>query len=137
MRHISTRIWIARLLIGFVTVWNLQAAFAFIFAPSGFVRAYELSGIPGEAAIRGFGVLFLMWNVPYLFAVKDPVRYQLALTFALLMQFIGLIGETYILSTLTVEHTLLKTSILRFIVFDGMGLLLLAIARLFVEDKKS
>jgi hypothetical protein len=41
------------------------------------------------------------------------------------------------LSTLTVEHTLLKTSILRFIVFDGMGLLLLAIARLFVEDKKS
>jgi len=77
MCHISIRIWIARLLIGFVTAWNLQAAFVFIFAPSGFVRAYELSGIPGEAAIRGFGILFLMWNVPYLFAVKDPIRYQL------------------------------------------------------------
>jgi len=137
MRHISTRIWIARPLIGFVTAWNLQAAFVFIFAPSGFVRAYELSGIPGEAAIRGFGVLFLMWNVPYLFALKDPIRYQLALTFAVLMQFIGLIGETYILSTLTADHAMLQTSILRFIIFDGAGLLLLAIARLVVQDKKS
>ena len=133
MPKASLRPWIARLLIGFVTAWNLQAAFVFIFAPSGFVRAYELSGIPGEAAIRGFGVLFLMWNVPYLFALKDPIRYQLALTFAVLMQFIGLIGETYILSTMTVEHTLLKTSILRFISFDGAGLILLVIARLMIN----
>ena len=128
MRHISIRIWIARLLIGLVTAWNLQAAFAFIFAPSGFVRAYELSGTAGEAAIRGFGILFLMWNVPYLFAVKDPIRYQLALTFALLMQSIGLIGETYIYFTLPADHAMLENSILRFIVFDGAGLVLLAMA---------
>jgi len=128
MRHISIRIWIARLLIGLVTAWNLQAAFAFIFAPSGFFRAYELSGTAGEAAIRGFGILFLMWNVPYLFAVKDPIRYQLALTFALLMQFIGLIGETYIYFTLPADHAMLENSILRFVVFDGAGLVLLAMA---------
>ena len=128
MRHISTRIWIIRLLIGIVTAWNLQAAFTFIFAPSGFVRAYELSGTAGEAAIRGFGILFLMWNVPYLFAVKDPIRYQLALTFALLMQSIGLIGETYIYFTLPADHAMLENSILRFIVFDGVGLALLAMA---------
>jgi len=128
MRHISTRIWIIRLLIGIVTAWNLQAAFTFIFAPSGFVRAYELSGTAGEAAIRGFGILFLMWNVPYLFAVKDPIRYQLALTFALLMQSIGLIGETYIYFTLPADHAMLENSILRFIVFDGAGLVLLAMA---------
>jgi hypothetical protein len=128
MPHTSTRLWIARLLIGIVTAWNLQAAFAFIFAPSGFVRAYELSGAAGEAAIRGFGVLFLMWNVPYLFALKSPTRYQLALTFALLMQFIGLIGETYIYFTLPTGHTVLESSILRFIIFDGAGLFLLAVA---------
>jgi len=128
MRHISTRIWIIRLLIGLVTAWNLQAAFVFIFAPSGFVRAYELSGIPGEAAIRGFGILFLMWNVPYFFAVKHPICYQLALTFALLMQSIGLIGETYIYFTLPADHAMLENSILRFIVFDGVGLALLAMA---------
>jgi len=137
MPKTSLRPWIPRLLIGIVAAWNLQAAFAFIFSPSGFVHAYELSGAAGEAAIRGFGVLFLMWNVPYLFAVKDPIRYQLALAFALLMQGIGLIGETYIFSTLTVEHTLLKTSILRFIIFDGVGLILLAIARGMMQDKKS
>jgi len=46
----------------------------------------------------------------------------------LLMQFIGLIGETYIYFTLPADHVLLETSILRFIIFDGAGLALLAMA---------
>jgi hypothetical protein len=135
MHNISTRLWVARLLIGIVILWNLQSAFVFIFNPSRFVQAYELSGTAGEAAIRGFGILFLMWNVPYLFALKDPLRYQLALTFALLMQSIGLIGESYILSTVAIEHILLRNSILRFIIFDGLGLLLLAIAYWITKTK--
>jgi hypothetical protein len=122
------RTWFVRLLIGVVTAWNLQAAFVFIISPGDIVHAYELSGAAGEAAIRGFGVLFLMWNVPYLYAVKDPIRHQLALTFALLMQGIGLLGESYIFSTLTAEHIQLRNSILRFIIFDGIGLVLLFIA---------
>jgi hypothetical protein len=129
------RIWISRLLIGMVTAWNLQAAFIFIFSPGAFVRAYELSGEAGEAAVRGVGVLFLMWNIPYLFALFDPIRFQLALYFALLMQLIGLIGESYILSTLSTEHVGLRNSITRFIAFDGMGLLLLALAYLLVKNK--
>jgi hypothetical protein len=129
------RTWIARLLIGIVTAWNLQAAFIFIFSPGRFVSAYELSGAAGEAAMRGVGVLFLMWNVPYLFALQNPVRYRLALCFALLMQFVGLIGESYILSTLSVEHVLLRNSIFRFITFDGAGLLFLALAYLLVRNK--
>ena len=131
------RLWIVRLLIFIVTAWNLQAALVFIFSPVRFVNAYELSGIAGEAAIRGFGLLFLMWNVPYVFAVKDPIRYQLALTFALLMQSIGLIGESYILFSLTPEHILLRSSILRFITFDGIGLLLLAVSWQLLKDKKT
>ena len=95
------RILIIRLLIGIVTVWNLQAAFIFIFAPGRYVSSYELSGIAGETVVRGIGVLFVMWNVPYLFALQNPIRYQLALSFALLMQFVGLIGESYILSTIS------------------------------------
>jgi hypothetical protein len=131
------RLWISRLLVGIVTAWNLQAAFAFIFSPAGFVSAYELSGVAGEAAIRGFGVLFLMWNIPYLFSVKDPVRYKLALTCAVLMQSVGLIGESYILSTLTLEHALLRNSILRFIAFDGTGLLLLIGAWLLARKRET
>ena len=128
--------WLSRLLIGLVTAWNLQAAIAFIFTPSGFVRAYELSDIPGEAAIRGVGVLFLMWNVPYLFAVVDPVRYRLALTLSLLMQLTGLVGETFIYFTLPAGHDLLGGSILRFIAFDGAGLFLLAIAWVMGKSNK-
>jgi hypothetical protein len=128
--------WLSRLLIGLVTAWNLQAAFAFIFSPSGFVRAYELSGVPGEAAIRGVGLLFLMWNIPYLFALVDPVRYRLALTLSLLMQLTGLIGETFIYLTLPAGHNLLGSSILRFIVFDGAGLVLLGIAWMMGKGNK-
>ena len=129
------RIWITRLFIGIVTFWNLQAAFIFIFSPDKFVSSYELSGTAGEAAIRGMGVLFLMWNVPYLYALQNPIRYQFALHLALLMQFAGLIGESYILSTLSTEHVILRNSISRFITFDGMGLLLLALAYLLVKNK--
>jgi hypothetical protein len=137
MSNIPLRLWSARFLIGIVVAWNLQAAFAFILSPSRFMHAYELSGSSGEAAIRGFGVLFLMWNVPYLFAVKDPIRYRLALIFALLMQSIGLIGESYILSTLTVDHIFLRDSILRFMAFDGAGLFMLVIVWLCLRDKKT
>ncbi|CAG1008056.1 hypothetical protein ANAEL_03618 [Anaerolineales bacterium] len=131
------RQWISRLLIGLVTAWNLQAAFAFIFSPDGFVRAYELSGVPGEAAIRGVGVLFLMWNMPYLFALANPVRYRLALTLSLLMQLTGLIGETFIYFTLPAGHDLLGNSILRFIAFDGVGLILLTIVWIAGKDNTS
>jgi hypothetical protein len=136
MRSIPTSPWIARLLIGIVTIWNLQAAFVFIFFPGRFVQAYELSGIAGEAAIRGFGILFLMWNVPYLFALIDPVRYRLALTLSLLMQLIGLVGETFIYLTLPAGYDILRNSILRFIIFDGIGLILLGLAWMMGINKK-
>lgn len=122
------RIWITRLLIAIVTVWNIQAAFQFIIAPARFVSSYELSGVAGEAAVRGVGVLFLMWNVPYVFALICPWRFRLALLLAVLMQLTGLLGESYIFSTLTGDHVTLRTSILRFIAFDGMGVILLLIA---------
>jgi hypothetical protein len=131
------RIWIARLFIGIVTVWNLQAAFMFVFSPGRFAPSYELSGTAGEAAVRGIGVLFLMWNVPYLFALQNPIRYQLALYLALLMQFTGLIGESYIFSTLSTEHIILRNSISRFIIFDGTGLLLLVFAYLLIKNKNN
>ena len=130
------RIWIPRLLIAIVTAWNLQAAVAFIASPGSFVHAYELSGITGEAAVRGVGVLLLMWNVPYLFAVAHPIRYKFAVLLALLMQSTGLIGEGYIFFTLPVQHEILRSSILRFIGFDGIGFLLLLSAWLLLRKQE-
>jgi hypothetical protein len=117
-----------RFLIGIVLVWNVQAGIVFILSPASFVHAYGLSGIPGEAAVRGFGVLFLMWNIPYLYAAIDPLRFRLGLVFALWMQFIGLLGESYIYFTLPLEEYILRSSVLRFILFDGAGLAILSLA---------
>lgn len=124
----------SRLLIGLVFAWNVQAALAFLFNPGAYVAGYELGGAAGEAALRGFGVLFLMWNVPYAVALWNPVRFRLALTLALVMQSIGLVGESFILSTLGAGHLILRASILRFILFDAAGLTLLALAAWQVKD---
>lgn len=122
------RLWAARFLIGLVVLWNLQAAFAFLAAPGHYAPAFELGGVPGQAAVRGVAVLFLMWNVPYLVAAWQPRRNRLALGEALGMQLIGLIGEGFIFSTLGAGHAILRASILRFIAFDAAGLGLLAVA---------
>jgi len=137
-RHSPLTLWLARGMVALVTAWNLQAALVFILWPERFAPGFELSGIPGAAAVRGTGVLFVMWNVPYLVALWHPRKFRLALGMALTMQFIGLVGESLILMTLPNENALLHASILRFIVFDGCGLLALAAAFWLVQkDAKS
>ena len=122
------RLWLARILIATVIAWNLQVAFVFLSSPEAFAPGFELNGIPGSAAIRGIAVLFVMWNVPYLVACRHPQKHILALKEALAMQSIGLLGESWIFMSLSAEHALLQSSILRFIAFDAAGLALLVIA---------
>lgn len=128
MEKDTIRPWAIRILVGLVTGWNLQAALLFIVKPEAYVSGFELGGLPGETALRGVGVLFLMWIVPYFVAIWNPIRYRLALNIALAMQLIGVIGEAWILLGLPADHATLLTSLLRFIAFDGFGVLLLALA---------
>lgn len=123
-------LWLAQGLILLVTAWNIQAGLAFLLQPERFAPGFMLTGVPGAAAVRGVGVLFLMWNVPYLVALWNPRKYFLALQLAVTMQAVGLLGESYIVSTLTGEYDTLAASIWRFIAFDGVGLLLLIAALL-------
>lgn len=116
------RTLLAKVLIGLVLFFNLQAAVYFILDPGGYAAGFELSGIAGEKAVQGVGILFLMWNVPYVFALLDPVRHRISLASAVIMQAIGLTGETILLLTLPDGHAVLSSSILRFIAFDGFGL---------------
>ena len=92
------------------------------------MHGFELTGVHGAAAVRGTGILFVMWNVPYLVALWNPLKYRLVLSIAIVMQLVGLIGESFILFTLPDGHALLSTSITRFIIFDGSGLVLLIAA---------
>jgi len=122
------RVWLARFLIIAVMLINVQCALIFLIAPSWFAPSYELNGEVGDAVIRAFGVLFLMWNVPYVVAAWNPRRHRVSLWQAIMMQAIGLIGETGILLSLSSSHLILRGSIFRFIVFDGAGLIALIVA---------
>ena len=125
MKQLNRRIWAARLLIAVVVAWNLQCALVFLFNPGAFAPGFELAGIPGEAAVRGFAILFVMWNVPYLVALWQPLRHHLSLWEALVMQIVGVVGESLILAFIPFEHSILRSSLLRFIIFDAAGIVCL------------
>jgi hypothetical protein len=124
------RNWIGRLLIGTVLVINVQCAALFLWTPEAYAPSFELSGTSGEAMMRALGLLFLMWNVPYAFAAINPQKYRISLFEAILMQAIGLSGETLLLLGLPPGHQALRAATLRFIFFDGGGLLALILAAL-------
>ncbi|HVP21341.1 MAG TPA: hypothetical protein VMS73_05715 [Anaerolineaceae bacterium] len=120
--------WAARGLIGLVFVFNVQCALLFLAVPQAYTPAFELSGPVGEGMLRGMGILFLMWNVPYAVALYNPHAHRTSLYEAIAMQAIGVLGETVLLLTFPAGHLTLQDSITRFIVFDGSGLVLLLLA---------
>jgi len=129
---------LARILIGLVFFVNIQAGFDFYFHPQKYSYAYELIGIPGNIAISGFGLLFLMWNIPYAFALWNPYKHRISLIQALLMQLIGCIGEIALYFRIPEnQFLLLRSSLLRFILFDSVGFLLLVFASLIIKNKES
>lgn len=124
------RLWLARSLIGMVLIFNLQCAIAFLWKPGDFAPAFELTNISTTGIVRGFGVLFLMWNVPYIVAFINPQRYRLSLYESIAMQTIGLVGETIIFLTLPSSTLIVQATLLRFITFDAAGLAALSVAAL-------
>ncbi len=122
MRRWNPRVVASRVLIGMVLFVNLQCSAAFLAFPERYAPGFELFGAPGDAAIRGMGILFLMWGVPYAMALTDPIRRRVSLFEAVAMQSIGLVGETILLATFPDGHVMLASSVTRFILFDGAGL---------------
>lgn len=119
---------LARILIGIVFLWNIQCAVVFLLLPERYAPQFQLSGAAGEAMIQGMGVLFLMWNVPYAVALWNPVKHRLSLYEAMVMQAIGFFGEVIIWWGLPTGYSLASESIARFMIFDGVGIILLVIA---------
>jgi len=124
----SRWLWISRLLIGVVLFFNLQAAVSFFLSPRSFLSSFGLTGPVGEGVIAGYGVLFLMWIVPYAVAVVHPSRFRISLVEATCMQLIGVVGETIILFRLPAGYPGPSATIARFILFDGLGFLALLAA---------
>ena len=119
---------LVRGLIAAVFLVNLQCALAFLLWPGEYAPAFELEGVAGDAMVRGLGVLFMMWNVPYAVALWNPFRHRNLVFAALAMQAIGLVGETMIFTSLPATSEILRASLTRFILFDALGWLALLAA---------
>jgi hypothetical protein len=133
------KIWISRSLIATVVFINLMAAIEFMAQPQVYAPGFELEGEPGAAMIQGMGLLFLMWNVPYLVALLHPAKHFVSLIESVAMQAIGVAGESALLLTLPGSHPQIQSSVTRFILFDGGGLifLLAALGCVLLERKRS
>jgi hypothetical protein len=75
-----------------------------------------------------------MWNVPYAVALSHPLKRRVSLVEALVMQAIGVFGETLLLLELPPGHPALVDSVGRFILFDGIGLGVLVVALLVTTE---
>lgn len=122
------RTWLVRAAFALVFIWNIQCAVSFVLFPQSFAAAYELSGESGQAAIRGLGIAFLMWNATYPPVIWNPHGNRTLALVVLAQQTIGLAGESCLLFTLPAGHAVLAASIARFIAFDAAGLILMLVA---------
>ncbi len=125
---LKNHLWLSRLLIGAVLLVNLQCALAFLRQPQAYMAGFGLAGAAGAGMTRALGLLFVMWNVPYGFACVHPIKYRTSLIETLIMQTIGLLGETLIFITEDFQNPVIRVTVGRFILFDGAGLLLLLLA---------
>ena len=116
---------------------NMYCIIHFIFLPENFIGAYELSGVPGIAALQGIGVAFLMWNVTYPPVIWRPDKHRVLFAVVIAQQIVGLVGESFILLSLPGGYDLLSFNIMRFIIFDAAGLVLLTIGFLLSRRRKT
>lgn len=121
---------VVRVVFAAVFAVNVQCALSFAFAPERFVDGFMLAdaGRVGEVAVAGLGVAFLMWNATYPAFIATPHRFPVLGWVILVQQVIGLIGELCLYATLSAEFDVLRSSLMRFIVFDGAGLVAMAAA---------
>jgi len=122
------RVWLARACVAVVLLSNLQCAAAFWLNPGVYAPSFQLVGPVGEATVRAVAVLFAMWNIPYIAALTQPVRHRLSLFEAVAMQALGVAGETAIWRMLPAGLPSLGAAFVRFIIFDGAGLVVLLAA---------
>ena len=124
--------WIARAVVGIVFAVNIWCALSFILQPQVYTGNFELTGLPGETVVQSFGILFMMWNATYPPVILRPNTHRTLYSIILVQQCIGLAGETWLLFKLPAGHSVLYATGLRFILFDGVGLLMMGAAFIYL-----
>ena len=95
-------------------------------SPDKYSPGCEVAGVPGRIYVQGLGILFLMWNATYPPVIFHPIRYPPLFVVILIQQAIGFVGETWLWLTMPPGHSLLQATGLRFMLFDGIGLIAMA-----------
>ena len=126
------RIWFARAMVAIVFAWNVLCALQFVLLPEEYAMGYGLAPtVANGALVSGIGVAFLMWNVTYPLVIANPARYRVLFGVVLAQQLVGLLGETIIwlrLSGAGVADGAMAAGIMRFVVFDAAGLVMMGVA---------
>jgi hypothetical protein len=130
---LSIALWLARLAVGLVFLFNVECALAFIIRPASYSPSFEVSGVPGDVLVRGIGILFLMWNATYPPVLVKPDRNIILFGVILAQQVIGLMGESWMWLTLPEGHSTLRATAQRFVLFDGTGLIAMGLAYWFLR----
>ncbi|MES0360575.1 MAG: hypothetical protein ABUK20_06640 [Anaerolineales bacterium] len=130
-------LWLARIIVGAVFLMNVSCALAFILQPESYSPGFEVAGVPGMIYVQGLGILFLMWNATYPLVIFHPIRYRALFVVVLIQQAIGFAGETWLWLTLPPGHSPLRATGLRFIIFDGIGLITMAGAYWLLRKSKT
>ena len=124
---------------GIVFFLNVMCAVQFIVWPDTYAASYGLPPTPESAAmVAGLGVAFLMWNVTYPAVIASPLRFRVLFIVVLVQQLVGLVGESGILLQLAgagLADGPMAHGILRFIVFDAGGLILMLAAFIACKPK--
>jgi hypothetical protein len=135
--HNHPLVHISRCAVGMVFILNITCAFAFIGQPEKYMGRFEIDGVQGRLVVQALGILFLMWNATYPPVLIDPIRHKTIFQIILIQQAIGFIGESWLFFTLPADHTAIWATVLRFIYFDGGGLLLMGLAYYFFMKKEA
>ena len=120
-------LWALRIAFAIVFIINVQCALSFVIWPASYAAAYELEGVAGNAAVQGIGIAFLMWNATYPAFIAQPQRFNVLGWIIIAQQIVGLVGETGLFISLPAGHEVLASSVMRFIVFDAAGLVVMVI----------
>lgn len=134
---VTWRVWTARMLVFAVFACNMECIFQFIAHPGSAVGAYQLSGAGAEPVARSIGIAFLLWNCTYPPVIAKPDRFRSLFAVVLVQQAVGLVMESWLLTTLGPDQQVLAGSIVRFICFDAPGLVLMAVGFFLTRPAKT
>lgn len=127
----------ARVSVAAVFIMNIACALDFILRAELYAGGFEVSGEVGRVIVQSFGILFLMWNATYPPVIWQPDKQRTLFTVVLVQQLIGFAGESWLFFSLEAGHAALRATGLRFMIFDGLGLVLMGLAFLLLFRRRT